>query len=136
MPPNVDHEMRQDIADMKALLTFLCKSVEEIKQGERWENCGSSQSHAHMSHRLAEWASNFQISHAATANLLDILQDFHPDLPSDPITLLHTTRDYELRDITGSSYYHLGMTSCVSLLKYNHLKAMDFNRRVWTLHCM
>ena len=53
------------------------------------------------------------ISHAATSNLLEILQDFHPDLPSDPITLLHTTLDYELRDITEGSYYHFGMGTWV-----------------------
>ena len=35
MPPKVDHEMRQDIADMKASITFLCKSVEEIQKSNK-----------------------------------------------------------------------------------------------------
>ena len=35
MPPKVDHEMRQDIADMKASLTFLCKSIEEMQKSNK-----------------------------------------------------------------------------------------------------
>ena len=35
MPPKVDHEMRQDTADMKASLTFLCKSIEEIQKSNK-----------------------------------------------------------------------------------------------------
>ena len=42
----------------------------------------------------------------------NLLQDIA--LPPDPITLLHTTRDYELLDITGGSYYRFGLKSCIS----------------------
>ena len=35
MPPKVDVKMRQDIADMKASLTFLCKSIEEIQKSNK-----------------------------------------------------------------------------------------------------
>ena len=35
MAPKVDVEMRQDIADMKASLTFLCKSIEEIQKSNK-----------------------------------------------------------------------------------------------------
>ena len=67
-----------------------------------------------LPHRIGEWAAMFQVSHACTAYLMGILQDYFPDLPSDPRTLLHTIRDYEVRDIAGGSYYHFGMKSCVS----------------------
>ena len=35
MPPKVDPEMQQDISDMKASLTFLCKSFEEIQKSNK-----------------------------------------------------------------------------------------------------
>ena len=35
MLPKVYHEMRQDIADMKASLTFLCKSIEEMQKSNK-----------------------------------------------------------------------------------------------------
>ena len=35
MAPKVDVKMRQDIADMKASLTFLCKSIEEIQKSNK-----------------------------------------------------------------------------------------------------
>ena len=64
--------------------------------------------------RLAEWASKFQISHSAIAHLLSILQDSYTNLPKDPITLLQTKRDYELRTIEGGSYYHFDMKLSIS----------------------
>ena len=62
-----------------------------------------------LSHKLANWVTEFKITHKATSGLLEILQNYFPNLPKDPRTLLNTPRSYNVKHIAGGSYHHFGL---------------------------
>ena len=68
--------------------------------------------------RLAEWATQYNISHAATTALLVILKPFLLDIPSDARSLLSTPKVTDIKSVGGGQYYHFGISySLISLLK-------------------
>lgn len=67
-----------------------------------------------LNDKLAKWSSHFNISHSAIHGLLTILHPYHPDLPKDPRTLLHTNTQYTITEINGGSYYHFGIGACIT----------------------
>ena len=58
---------------------------------------------------LAEWSSEFNITHNALRALLAILVSFLPWLPKDPRTLLRTGRVSGIKTVAGGEYYHFGL---------------------------
>lgn len=69
---------------------------------------------------LAEWAVKCNIHHTAISDLLGILKKHHPNLPSDPRTLLKTPRTdhYKVKLIPPGTYYHFGLKNCIEELLY------------------
>ena len=53
---------------------------------------------------LSCWAVQNNITHVALRSLIKILQPSHPELPSDPRTLLATRRDKMSKSISGGEY--------------------------------
>ena len=53
-----------------------------------------------ISYRLAEWASNHNITHKALDALLEIERDYHPGIPADARTLLKTPQNYVVRHMS------------------------------------
>ncbi|XP_025110695.1 uncharacterized protein LOC112574075 isoform X2 [Pomacea canaliculata] len=66
---------------------------------------------------LGRWASSFNITVVAVSALLSLLRIYHPSLPKDPRTVMKTARHINVRTIEGGSYYHFGITNCLSKLK-------------------
>ena len=62
---------------------------------------------------LSAWATKFNQSHAALAELLEILIKSNLDLPRDPRTLLATPKETEIKNIAGGQYYHFGIQSSI-----------------------
>lgn len=67
---------------------------------------------------LIEWVSQFNIPLVAVTALLHGLQRFHPNLPSDARTLLHTPRTFNIKQMTGGGeYIHFGIRKGVEKLQ-------------------
>ena len=62
---------------------------------------------------LACWALQYNISNAALHALLQILRNCGLDLPKDPRTLLQTPTNYEIKDLAGGSYCHIGLENSI-----------------------
>ena len=60
---------------------------------------------------LAHWALQYNISNAALRALLQILRSCGLDLPKDPRTLLQTPINYDIKDLAGGKYCHIGLES-------------------------
>jgi len=65
-----------------------------------------------LSDQLSNWALKFNICKEAITALLHILHRYHPGLPLDARTLLNTpdVSNYQIKLITGGSYYHFGVS--------------------------
>ena len=59
--------------------------------------------------KLRYWGVKYQINHNALNNLLQILQDYHPDLPIDSRTLLKTRRVNEIRKNDDEEFCYFGI---------------------------
>jgi hypothetical protein len=59
--------------------------------------------------KLANWATEFHITHSALSGLLDVLSNLALDLPKDPRTLLKTDITVACKEICGGSYCYLGI---------------------------
>lgn len=67
-----------------------------------------------LAEKLANWASICGIPLDATTHLLQILKPYHPYLPNDARTLLHTRRIYEVKKFDGGGeYFHFGLENCL-----------------------
>ena len=67
-----------------------------------------------LADKLANWASSCDIPQDAITHLLQILKPYHPYLPSDARTLLHTRRNYEVKTFDGGGeYFHFGIENCL-----------------------
>ena len=66
---------------------------------------------------LAEWVRQFDISRAAVTSLLHLLHRYHPSLPIDGRTLLHTPRSTAVKEMAGNaSYRHIGIQANIEKL--------------------
>ncbi|CAN7942719.1 unnamed protein product, partial [Ixodes hexagonus] len=79
-------------------------SSEDDNSGEEIDETLSS-----LLHRLRDWAGRHNITHAALYDLLPILKDKEPDLPSDARTLLATPRECPIRPLSNGEYVHFGL---------------------------
>lgn len=60
---------------------------------------------------LAQWVSEYNIPSTAVNGLLHILHHYHPTLPLEYRTLLHTTRAARVKDLSdGGKYSYIGIT--------------------------
>lgn len=84
-------------------------NVPSFEEYDSSESKNSEVDHRPMLARLGKWAVKFQIPHNAVNSLLDILHDYHPNIPKDARTLLKTPRHYDVKEISGGSYYHFGI---------------------------
>jgi len=67
-----------------------------------------------LGQNLSEWALQHNITHVALKSLLKILRSSHPELPSDPRTLLQVPVRKEIVTFnSGGQYYHFGLGSAV-----------------------
>ena len=62
---------------------------------------------------LADWATKFNISHAALGELLQILNHCNLELPKDPRSLLATPKQAEIKNVAGGHYYYFGVESSI-----------------------
>lgn len=66
--------------------------------------------------KLITWSGKFNISHAALSDLLCSLQRYHPSLPKDARTLLHTKRCLTVATVAGGQYYYFGLKYWIAQL--------------------
>lgn len=59
--------------------------------------------------QITVWANKNAISLNALSELFKILKKYHPQLPSDPRTLLKTQTQYTLKEICSGLYNHFGV---------------------------
>ena len=69
---------------------------------------------------LIDWAKEFNISHVALKNLLQLLKPILPELPSDPRTFLSTPRKYEIVKVGDGMYHHFGIAKTISTFLPHH----------------
>ena len=63
-----------------------------------------------LANSLVDWVSKFNIPQNAATALLHILRPLHPSLPSDAQTLMHTPRNFSIKQIPGGGeYVHFGI---------------------------
>lgn len=62
---------------------------------------------------LAEWATKFNISHAASSDLLPILRRADVDIPLDPRTLLTTPKISVTMSKSGVTYHYFGIVNTI-----------------------
>lgn len=89
-----------------------------LRIGDRWLNCDSSDSNSDceselssnsIEHGLGQWAVTHHIPLSAMGDLLTILRPHLPSLPKDPRTLLKTPSIYNVKQISGGQYSHVGL---------------------------
>jgi len=76
---------------------------------------------------LVDWVSNFNVPQNAVTALLHILQRLDPSLPSDARTLMHTPRNFNVKQICGGGeYIHFGIRNGIQKLhNQGHLGNTD-----------
>ena len=68
-----------------------------------------------LSFKLGEWTVQHNVQCTALGDLLKLLHEYHPNLPVDPRTVLHTPRvnkstDHKVNDLPdGGQYVHFGI---------------------------
>ncbi|CAN7979093.1 unnamed protein product [Ixodes persulcatus] len=62
-----------------------------------------------LSHRLRGWAVRHNIPHSALNDLLPMLKEKDPEIPSDARTLLMTPRECPIRPLSNGEYVHFGL---------------------------
>lgn len=63
---------------------------------------------------LFDWAVQFNITFTALGKLLGMLNQYHPDLPLDPRTLMQTPKDLPVTQLSnGGTYSHLGIAHTI-----------------------
>lgn len=63
---------------------------------------------------LMNWALEYSITLVALTALLSILKNHHPSLPKDAKTLLHTSRNYIIKQVAGGAYFYFGIVNSLS----------------------
>jgi len=108
---------------------------------DTWSKCGSSESdesidfeecdYKHSDEMLEadlhKWADNFNISRVALGSLLQILHPYHPRLPVDSRTLLHTPRSATISNVAGGVYHYIGIQSRLERLHQSGLLTVTNN---------
>ncbi|XP_050518665.1 uncharacterized protein LOC126892889 [Diabrotica virgifera virgifera] len=83
--------------------------------------------HKSLTSSLSEWCCKHNIIHVAINDLLNILKPYHPELPRDARTLLHTPRKTILQPINSGHYIHFGLRNCLQKLlsQYSGEECLD-----------
>lgn len=66
--------------------------------------------------KLTAWALQHNIAHTAINDLLNIMKQYIPELPTDARTLLGTCRNIALKSVDSGKYYHFGLKTCIENL--------------------
>lgn len=66
-----------------------------------------------LKHEIAKWATERHISHIAVTELLTILSHYHPELPLDSRTLLHTPIFSPINKLETGEYCYLGLNNAL-----------------------
>jgi len=75
---------------------------------------------------LMNWAVEYSITLVALTALLSVLRHHHPSLPKDAKTLLHTNRNYLIKQVAGGAYFYFGIVNALSrFLNNTWLKIPD-----------
>ncbi|XP_065675966.1 uncharacterized protein LOC136092161 [Hydra vulgaris] len=105
----------------------LSDEFEEHEEVEQEPDCN-------VRERLAEWATHYNISHAATNALLVILKPLLLDIPFDARSLLSTPKVTDIKSVGGGQYYHFGIShSLSSVLNASKISLNDIPG-ILTLH--
>lgn len=80
--------------------------------------------------RLRKWAVNEKVTHVATTKLLNILSDFHPNLPLDSRTLLCTPVQVKSRKVGSGRYVHMGLQNALQRFLRQNKWFTDSNIKV------
>ena len=72
-----------------------------------------------LTESLAQWGSEYSISHSAINGLLKVLKPFHPQLPLTATSLFHTVKKSDIRAIPGGEYCHFGLADGIK----QHMKS-------------
>ena len=67
-----------------------------------------------LTSRLSNWALTYGISHTALTALLAILCFYHPELPRDARTILHTKISYTVKELCNGLYHYFGIKSAIA----------------------
>lgn len=73
-----------------------------------------SEEGATLTRRLSNWAITYGISHIALTALLAILCLYHPELPKDARTILHTKISYTVKELCNGFYHYFGIKSAIA----------------------
>ena len=91
--------------------------ADESDSDQHWVLSDSSDSDSvndsSLPDKLSSWTSRHKIGSNALNDLLQILRDYHSELPKDARTLMKTQTKYNILSICGGSYYHFGISKSV-----------------------
>lgn len=68
-----------------------------------------SQSNFHLRESIRHWSIKHNVTHFALTDLLHILHNFHPELPLNSKTLLHTPMSINVKKLDTGEYCHIGL---------------------------
>ncbi|CAN7995569.1 unnamed protein product [Ixodes hexagonus] len=114
MPP-FQQEISQPCVEGLSSMSQDTLSENESSEDEEPENSAPG---LNLLQRLPGWVGSHNVSHAAVNDLLSILREDFPNLPSDARTLLATPRECPIRQLSNGEYVHFGLkkglTKCMS----------------------
>jgi len=76
--------------------------------------------------QLGKWATDFNIHHNALSSLLSLTREWMPYemFPKDPRTLLRTSRNIDVQEVEGGSFFHFGLeTQVKKIISRGNLKS-------------
>jgi hypothetical protein len=115
-----------DSVELGAVSDLECDS-----EGWRWSSSNSDseiangKSHDSLQQNLAKWSVECNVTHSAVGALLKILKPYHPSLPLDPRILLKTSSNYNIKQIEGGEYCHIGIERGLQYLIGNSSSPVD-----------
>ena len=114
----VEYGIEDDISFVEDYFSYVDETENEdyYSYGEGSDDDSEDDKSFNLREELACWAIQYNISHAALAALLQILQKCGLDLPKDPRTLLRTPTHYTIQEIAGGSYCHVGLENNIRSL--------------------
>lgn len=79
-----------------------------------------------LKQQLATWVRTHAVTCIATAQLLSILRESHPELPRSRPSLLRTPRrPIVLRTVEPGRYFHFGLKNCLRKCNFSFLQNID-----------
>lgn len=93
---------------------YFCYDNHEVtdSDGSQGEMSDSDEGES-LTQRLSNWALTYGISHTALTALLAILRFYHPELPKDARTMLHTRTVYTVKELCNGLYHYFGIISAL-----------------------